>query len=59
MSHHCDNCGNPVSDAYARVNADRDGVVRSCPECNVRYRDRSCVRGTQYAMRETAEHLAD
>jgi hypothetical protein len=55
----CHNCGRHVSDAYARVNADRDGVVRSCPNCNAEYQDSACVRGTQHSMRQTADHLAD
>lgn len=47
----CDNCGRHVSDAYARVNADRCGVVRSCPECNADRRDGAPVAGTLYTLR--------
>ena len=34
MPTECENCGNTVSDSYARVQGDRNGRVRSCPECN-------------------------
>jgi len=45
----CQNCGNVVSDRYARVMG-RDGVVEACPECPDLVRDR---RGR---VRERRDH---
>ncbi len=30
---HCDNCGEHVSDRFARVFRDADGQLRACPSC--------------------------
>lgn len=51
----CGNCGRHVSDSYARVNADRDGVVLGCPDCNADRRDNSPVSGTLYSLRSVAQ----
>jgi hypothetical protein len=48
---HCENCGAAVSDAYARVNGDRNGRVQSCPDCNADHRDGRAVQGTLYTLR--------
>lgn len=50
----CSNCDAHVSDTYARVNRDRDGIVRDCPHCNSDRRDNSPVYGTLFTMRQTA-----
>lgn len=50
----CEHCGAFVSVAYARVNADRDGAVRGCPDCNSDRRDNSPVAGTLYTQRQLA-----
>lgn len=54
MTDTCDNCGATVSDAYARVNASRDGTLRSCPECNGDRTDGRAVSGTLYSLQQTA-----
>ena len=50
MTETCDNCGSPVSDGYARVNADNTGHLAACPHCNGEDTDGRAVSGTLYSL---------
>lgn len=56
----CQNCGNHVSDAYARVFApdevESDGEVRVCPQCPDRLRIDGKVRDARSVRRVDQNH---
>lgn len=54
MTRHCQDCGMPVSDDYARVFAADDGIVKACPNC-VPLADikDGAVAGLNHGLRDT------
>lgn len=45
----CDNCGNSVSENYAKVMWERDDKVPACPECD----DAKINNGKKYEYRNS------